>query len=162
MYSAQLLDVCPRAGSFEMVKGTEFFSGGHNELQLKIELLTVAACLARVSLAGSTALLQPSAKWLLKQNTAHQQGAQKRAMQLLDALGGEWRGAGRCHGAARAFSDPSIAARSVILVVSELSVAGEKLLPQRAGQVGVADKHTTRCGLKITTAMAPTCKAAPA
>lgn len=56
MYSAQPLEACPRAGSLAMVKEKEFFSGGHDELQLKIKLLVVAACLVRASLAGSTAL----------------------------------------------------------------------------------------------------------
>lgn len=57
MCSVQLLEVCPRAGSFVMVKEKEFFSGGHDELQLKIKLLIVAVCPARASLAGSTALI---------------------------------------------------------------------------------------------------------
>lgn len=55
MYSAQPLEACPHASSFAMVKEKEFFSGGHDELQLKIKLLVVAARPVRVSSAGSTA-----------------------------------------------------------------------------------------------------------
>lgn len=57
MYSAQPLEACPRGGSFAMVKVKDFFSGGHDELQLKIKLLVVAACPVRASLAGSTAII---------------------------------------------------------------------------------------------------------
>lgn len=67
--------------------------------------------------------------------------------------------------AARAFDGSSVTAGSVILVVSELSVAEEQKLScshQQAEQVSIADKHTTRCQLKITTDNAPTCKPDPA
>lgn len=69
----------------------------------------------------------------------------------------------RC--AARAFDGSSVRAGSVILVVSELSVAEEQKLScsqQWAEQVSIADKHTTRCKLTITTDKAPTCKPDPA
>ena len=58
MYSAQPLEVCPHAGSSAMGKEKEFFSGGHDELQLKIKLLVVATCPVKASLAGSTALVR--------------------------------------------------------------------------------------------------------
>lgn len=61
------------------MKEKEFFSGGHDELQLKIKLLVVAACPAKVSLAESTVLIcclcYIHSLTALYQSTSHPQGS---------------------------------------------------------------------------------------